>query len=412
MRIETNGFRKTPHAMSVEVQTAVIPSDPHAKLCESIRTGDLAAVTAAGAEAAAVIDEAGRSGLHLALRAGHAEVVSALLQAGAKDIAIKGAGWTGTMITSFYGHASALEVLLKASGKAAAAATDGAGTTALMLAASRGHLACAKLLLDVDPESVHGTDIHGRSPLIFAVSCDNNEEMLRLLIKHGAKINEPSKDGKTPLIWAVLSHQPTSVETLALLGADPDIRDIDSMDRPLHAGRPKHLGQTALDYAANQNTRDPGLRRIAKYLIEWERAREERSDTPPGILGEAPWVIHARESARKAAEAEAEAARKASEAPTLKASCTGADDGDIFGNLDTIEDVTNEQQATPPAAVDMSLMADGDATFVPTVRFEGAKDGMVFKLGEQGLGYYPDNSTCIDKVAVDDSCNGDLDDLD
>jgi len=189
-------------------------------------------------------------------------------------------------------------------------------------------------------------------------------------------------------------------------------RDIDSMDRPLHAGRPKHLGQTALDYAANQNTRDPGLRRIAKYLFEWERARKEKLDAPPGILGEAPWVIHARESALKAAEAEAEAARKASEAPPLEASCTGADDGDIFGDMDTIGDLTSKQQPNPPAAVASSPVADGDATFVPTVRFEGAKDGMVFKLGERGLGYYSDNSTRIDKVAVEDSCDGDLDDLD
>lgn len=45
------------------------------------------------------------------------------------------------------------------------------------------------------------------------------------------------------------------------------------------------------------------------------------------------------------------------------------------------------QPPTPGAASDAELEADG---FVPADGFEGARPGYAFKLGEQGLGYYPD----------------------
>lgn len=35
-------------------------------------------------------------------------------------------------------------------------------------------------------------------------------------------------------------------------------------------------------------------------------------------------------------------------------------------------------------------------TFIPTSAFEGSKDGMVFKLGDEGLGYYTASPALLD----------------
>ena len=49
----------------------------------------------------------------------------------------------------------------------------------------------------------------------------------------------------------------------------------------------------------------------------------------------------------------------------------------------------------PPKLPGMSEASEG---FVTACRFEGARDGMVFKMGSAGLGYYPDHvpSSCSD----------------
>ena len=58
---------------------------------------------------------------------------------------------------------------------------------------------------------------------------------------------------------------------------------------------------------------------------------------------------------------------------------------------------SEEQPASPPLAVDAWLKKHEGKTFVPVggpvtskPKFQGEKPGWVFKLGEQGLGYYID----------------------
>ncbi|OUM59957.1 hypothetical protein PIROE2DRAFT_52124 [Piromyces sp. E2] len=48
---------------------------------------------------------------------------------------------------------------------------------------------------------MNNENVYGETPLFYA--CYNgNENLVRYLIKHGAKINKENKDGETPLFYA------------------------------------------------------------------------------------------------------------------------------------------------------------------------------------------------------------------
>ena len=55
-----------------------------------------------------------------------------------------------------------------------------------------------------------------------------NAETVRMLAEHGSKLNATSREGRTALMWAVIAHKYRAVEALALLGADPEVREVAS----------------------------------------------------------------------------------------------------------------------------------------------------------------------------------------
>lgn len=146
-------------------------------------------------------DERGQVALYVALRAGAAKVVQALLQ------------HPGTRLD----------------------AANVAGETPLMMAALRGNLPAMQALLDKGVPAQRG----GWSPLHYAAT-GPSAEAVQLLLDKGAAIDARSPNGSTPLMMAARYGAEASVDLLLQRGADRRLRnqvDLDAAGFARGAGR-------------------------------------------------------------------------------------------------------------------------------------------------------------------------------
>ena len=301
--------------------------------------------------------------------------------------------WEAVAITpyqaAFGGDHDVLKGLLDAGGAGAATTVDPvSGMTPLMLAALKGHLSCAAQLIDAAPEALNATDALGRTVLMLAAT-GGSVEVIQLLHKRGAQIDATSRDGRTALIWAVIAHKFWAVEALAVLGADPELRELQGsgLMKPGGEDPPK----SAWDHANARHGKDPVLGHLRAYFKEWLKAREEGTAIPK--MEEPGWIVHAKKVA--AGEAEEEVAAEVS---------TGGGGGGAGGEGD-IWDEGGEAAEEAAAAVGLTAaaveaVAAGEAVegFAPCGSFEGARPGKVFKSGAAGVGYY-DEPSASDKTA-------------
>ena len=269
------------------------------KLVAAIHAGDASAIRGAGKSVAELVDgSTKKSALSLAAGLGNVEVVKALITEGAADSTAAGQA-------AFNGHIDVLTHLLEAGGAEAATATDPlSGLTPLMQAALKGHSPCVAKVLAAAPESLHATDALGRTALMLA-AMSGNAETVRMLAEHGSKLNATSREGRTALMWAVIAHKYRAVEALALLGADPEVREVASsgLIKPGGEEAPKSVRLTpsrtksnpqlaptpgppahpptaqAMDHASARSGKDPVLIFIRDYLIAWEKARHRAHHT-------------------------------------------------------------------------------------------------------------------------------------
>lgn len=155
------------------------------------RLADLKAALAAGASVHAT-DATGRSALGLAARTGNAELASALIEAGARvDI------------------------------------PDPIGYTPLLEAARDGKLAVATLLLAHKADVRHRASANGLAlTALHLAAAGGNEEMVKLLVAHGADIDARDIELATPLLWAT-NQQPALAVLLVKMGANPDLASTD-----------------------------------------------------------------------------------------------------------------------------------------------------------------------------------------
>ena len=240
---------------------------------------------AAGADAGAANDY-GATPVWLAATNGNAAIIAALLDAGADPNAALESGETVLMAAARTGTAAAIAALLDA-GAEIEGAQASKGQTALMWAVAENRLEVARLLLE------RGADVHARSrtaasvdrwgarnqvsaqpasaapsdagqaagetsaikeqttlgalerksggftPLMFAAR-HGDLAMARLLLDHGAPIDDVDAEGSTPLLVAtVRGHVPFALLLLER-GAAPD-------------GAPAVAGYTPLHWAVNRS---------------------------------------------------------------------------------------------------------------------------------------------------------------
>lgn len=168
--------------------------------------------------------------LYAAISSQQPQMVTALLQNGARINGRNADGITPLRHAAFVGNADIAELLLRHG--AAVDAGDKQNNAPLHVAAREGHLRTAEVLLS-----------HGANPNVFG---DTNKTPLRdalqrghsdvvaLLLRNGASIDTPHDDRFSPLHGAVLNADARSVDVLLQHGADPNLADDGYGNTPLH----------------------------------------------------------------------------------------------------------------------------------------------------------------------------------
>ena len=255
-------------------------------LMTAARTGNLAAVKALihhGANVEAKDDRRGQTALIWAAAEGHADVVQALIDADADFKLRVPSGFNPLMFAVRAGHIDVVRVLLKAGADAnETIPVEGrrrgyggrlppAGATPLLLAVMNGHFELASLLLDAGANP--NADLPGYSVLHVMTAVrkpgvgDNDPppdgsgnmtsiELVKKLAAKGANLNARmtkkanlnntrlNEIGATPFLLAALTADAELLKTLASLGADTSLRNIEN--------------STPLMAAAGLATRSPG----------------------------------------------------------------------------------------------------------------------------------------------------------
>lgn len=189
-------------------------------------------------------DKDGNSFLHLAVRAGNADMVKFLVSKGA-DVNMKDKyGQTPLQISA---HSDNVEVVIQlVSNGAKINIKNSIGKTPLHDATYHGQLQIVKYLISQGAE-INTKDIRSRIPLQDAV-IDNKVEISKYLITKGAEVNAKDDDGKTSLHYTVINENLELIKYLVSSGANVNTRD--------------KFNRIALHYAA-----DEGYLEIVKYLI-------------------------------------------------------------------------------------------------------------------------------------------------
>ena len=157
-------------------------------------------------------DNKGWTPLLFAAQEGYLKIVQALLSAPEIDInARKPSVGTALMVAVDNGKDDVVKALIDYNANANIA--DKHGWTPLILAAKKGYLTITKTLL-----SAPNIDIDARKPDVgtaLMVAADNGEDdIVKVLIDHGADVNITDDDNWTPLIWAAEQGYLPIVKTL------------------------------------------------------------------------------------------------------------------------------------------------------------------------------------------------------
>ena len=146
-------------------------------------------------------DERGRTPVMAATHANRVDTVDALIQAGA-DINIRDNQLDNPFL--YAGAEGLLEILkLTIAAGADTKLTNRYGGTALIPAAERGHVAVVEELLTHTDVNVNHVNNLGWTALLEAIVLTDggqrHQQVVRLLVDHGADVNIPDNHGVTPL---------------------------------------------------------------------------------------------------------------------------------------------------------------------------------------------------------------------
>jgi ankyrin repeat protein len=175
----------------------------NAQLIAAAERGDPATVRRLLQEGAAIDarDQRGRTPVMAATHGNHVDTVEALIQAGA-DINIRDDRMDNPFL---YAGAEGLLDILKLTIAAGADTklTNRYGGTALIPAAERGHVAVVEQLLTHTDVDVNHVNNLGWTALLEAIVLSDggprHQQIVQLLVDHGADVNIPDKQGVTPL---------------------------------------------------------------------------------------------------------------------------------------------------------------------------------------------------------------------
>jgi ankyrin repeat protein len=195
------------------------------RLLSAAATGDLAGIEAAIADGANVDAraDAGRTPLMVAAVARQTEAFRTLLAAGA-DVDVQDDRLDNPFL---YAGAEGVLDILRLANEAGAdpAITNRYGGVALIPASERGHVEVVRYLLTETSVDVNHVNRLGWTALLEAILLSDggprHQEIVRLLIEHGADVDLADGDGVRPLAHAGARGQSEIVALLEAAGARP-----------------------------------------------------------------------------------------------------------------------------------------------------------------------------------------------
>jgi ankyrin repeat protein len=155
-------------------------------------------------------DKDGITALHVA---SNSDMVNLFLDRGARIDEPEGDGLTPLMTASRDDRTSTVRALIARGANVNSRSTS--HYTALMIAVGNNNLAPMALLLDSKADVNEG-DKDG----ITALHVASNNDMVNLLLQHGALIDKPDGDGLTPLMTASRDNRTSTVRALLARGAE------------------------------------------------------------------------------------------------------------------------------------------------------------------------------------------------
>lgn len=195
------------------------------RLLAAAGTGDLPALQRALADGAFVDvrDGRGRTPLMVATVARRADAFRALLAAGA-DVDLQDDQRDNPFL---YAGAEGILDIVRAAHQAGAdpTITNRFGGTALIPAAERGHVEVVRYLLTETTVDVDHVNRLGWTALLEAIVLSDgdprHQQIVQLLIEHGADVDLPDGNGVRPLAHARTRGQTAVADLLAAAGARP-----------------------------------------------------------------------------------------------------------------------------------------------------------------------------------------------
>ena len=154
--------------------------------------------------------------------------IEVLLKRGAQPLAITKVGYDALMASAlFYGNSKSVDLLLKVGIPAAPSRKIRFDASALAHAVMTNDPATVRLLLSKGANPNHSMRLLGGQPatMLNLAGYFDNAANIRLLVKAGAKIEDPDYVGMTSLSYAALGLRTESIKALLDAGANPKHKD-------------------------------------------------------------------------------------------------------------------------------------------------------------------------------------------
>ena len=236
--------------------------------------------------------------LHWAIIYGHIHVVQFLVENGADIHAKQGDGCTPLLYTCYFNRPLILEYLLQNGCESDLSSVSNDGYSPFHSACAHGNIEAVKILLQHNcKQYIFQKNNSGDTPLHDAAK-NGFTHIVSLLLDYGAKLNERNNDGETPLFLACQKSSPLPlIENLIKHGADVNIPDIENRSPLREVCYPGDIEMIKLlvENGANINCSDndgwsvlhvaclSGQINIIKYIVEHGanvNARDIENATP------------------------------------------------------------------------------------------------------------------------------------
>lgn len=168
-----------------------------------------------------IVDNQGRSALHLAVEKGNAAMVTALISQGADIEAFTTDGYSPLMVAGRHGKPEAIAALIEAGARVSL--SNDKQQTALHFSVGGGCPRCVQQLLSARAK-INYKDTESNTALILAAKLAN-PDITAMLLNERANPNIKDALGKTALHWAAETGADEVVRVLMAGGVDAEIQD-------------------------------------------------------------------------------------------------------------------------------------------------------------------------------------------